>query len=84
MPTIVLVRHGRTSANEQGILAGRSPGVTLDEVGQSQATTLATRLSTVPFASLRRGVAKSDLATPSEAHLINLTAKKRLALFNFD
>ncbi|MEC8505249.1 MAG: histidine phosphatase family protein, partial [Actinomycetota bacterium] len=41
MATIVLVRHGRTSANERGILAGRSPGVTLDEVGQEQATALA-------------------------------------------
>ena len=40
VPTIVLVRHGRTSANERGILAGRSPGVTLDEVGQEQATAL--------------------------------------------
>ena len=52
VPTIVLVRHGRTSANERGILAGRSPGVTLDKVGQEQATTLATRLSTVPFATI--------------------------------
>jgi probable phosphomutase (TIGR03848 family) len=52
VPTIVLVRHGRTSANERGILAGRSPGVPLDEVGQEQATTLATRLSTVPVATI--------------------------------
>ena len=50
--TIVLVRHGRTSANERGILAGRSPGVTLDEVGQEQATALARRLAAVPFTTI--------------------------------
>lgn len=52
VPTIVLVRHGRTSANERGILAGRSPGVTLDEVGQEQATALARRLAAVPFTTI--------------------------------
>ncbi len=33
MGTLILIRHGRTPANEQGILAGRTPGVMLDEVG---------------------------------------------------
>ena len=68
MPTSVLVRHGRTSANEQGILAGRSPGVTLDEVGQSQATTLATRLSTVPFATIVTSPLERTRETAAHIH----------------
>ena len=68
MPTIVLVRHGRTSANERGILAGRSPGVTLDEVGGSQATTLATRLSTVPFATIVTSPLERTRETAAHIH----------------
>ncbi len=33
MGTLILIRHGRTHANAQGVLAGRSAGVELDEVG---------------------------------------------------
>ena len=33
MGTLLLLRHGRTSANANGILAGRLPGIELDEVG---------------------------------------------------
>jgi broad specificity phosphatase PhoE len=35
--TVILVRHGRTSANVGGVLAGRTPGVRLDETGVAQA-----------------------------------------------
>jgi probable phosphomutase (TIGR03848 family) len=45
--TVVLIRHGRTSANATGILAGRTPGVPLDAVGRRQARTLGTRLRDV-------------------------------------
>nr|WP_269326743.1 histidine phosphatase family protein [Kineosporia mesophila] len=44
----MLVRHGRTAANASGILAGWTPGVALDETGQAQATTLASRLENIP------------------------------------
>lgn len=37
MATIILLRHGRTSANASGVLAGWSPGVHLDDVGRRQA-----------------------------------------------
>ena len=30
MATVILVRHGRTTANASGVLAGRTPGVALD------------------------------------------------------
>lgn len=47
MATVILVRHGRSTANSTGVLAGRLPGVRLDEVGQGQARALAARLAPV-------------------------------------
>lgn len=49
MPTLVLVRHGRTEANTSGVLAGRTPGVHLDDTGREQARWLAQRLAVVPL-----------------------------------
>lgn len=45
MPTVLLVRHGRTTANASGILAGWSPGVFLDETGEAQADRVAARIA---------------------------------------
>jgi probable phosphomutase (TIGR03848 family) len=50
--TLVLVRHGRSTANTSGVLAGRSPGVDLDEVGQEQARATGIRLAKVPLAAI--------------------------------
>ncbi len=50
MATVILVRHGRTSANASGTLAGRTPGVRLDETGTGQARRTAERLAPVPLA----------------------------------
>ncbi|MFM8896298.1 MAG: MSMEG_4193 family putative phosphomutase [Actinomycetales bacterium] len=52
MPTALLVRHGRTKANADGVLAGWTPGVVLDERGVVQAEQVAQRLATVPLAAL--------------------------------
>jgi probable phosphomutase (TIGR03848 family) len=52
MATVILLRHGRTSANASGTLAGRTPGVHLDEVGEEQAARAAERLAVVPLAEL--------------------------------
>jgi probable phosphomutase (TIGR03848 family) len=49
MPTVLLVRHGRTAANAGGVLAGWTPGIGLDDTGRTQAQTLAQRLSVVPI-----------------------------------
>ena len=54
MPTVILLRHARSTANGSGILAGRTPGVALDEKGQAQAATLVGRLSPVPLAEIVR------------------------------
>jgi len=57
MATVILVRHGRTTANASGVLAGRTAGVKLDEVGRGQADRTAERLAVVPLV----GVVSSPL-----------------------
>jgi probable phosphomutase (TIGR03848 family) len=52
VPTVVLIRHGRSAANTDGILAGRSPQVHLDAAGREQAAAVALRLGTVALAAL--------------------------------
>lgn len=49
---MILIRHGRTQANADGVLAGRSKGVHLDETGREQARSVAARLSAVSLAAL--------------------------------
>jgi probable phosphomutase (TIGR03848 family) len=49
--TVLLLRHGRTSANAEGGLAGRGP-VGLDEVGRAQAATAGERLRALPLAAV--------------------------------
>lgn len=52
MPTLILVRHGRSTANTAGLLAGRTPGVALDERGAAQAAALPGRLDGLPIAEV--------------------------------
>lgn len=52
MPTVLLVRHGRTTANADRILAGRAAGVRLDAVGRDQVARAAGRLAAVPLAAV--------------------------------
>lgn len=52
MATVLLVRHGRTTANASGILAGRLDGVLLDDVGQEQAANAGGRLAGVPLVAV--------------------------------
>lgn len=49
MATIYLVRHGRTPANEKGILAGRTKGIFLDDLGILQAQEVAKKLQDTEF-----------------------------------
>jgi 2,3-bisphosphoglycerate-dependent phosphoglycerate mutase len=51
MATVILARHGRTTANADGVLAGRSRGIRLDEVGLRQAEEAARRLDGLPLAA---------------------------------
>lgn len=52
MPTLILVRHGRSTANTSGVLAGWTPGVALDERGAAQAAALPGRLAGLPIAEI--------------------------------
>jgi probable phosphomutase (TIGR03848 family) len=49
--TLLLLRHGRTTANADGGLAGRQP-VELDETGRAQATAVGERLRAVPLTAV--------------------------------
>lgn len=67
MPTVLFIRHGRTQANTDGVLAGWTPGVVLDETGRGQAEALAARLVPVPLTAvvsspLERTVETMDIA----------------------
>ncbi len=57
MATVILVRHGRTTANADGVLAGRTAGVRLDATGRRQAARVAERLAAVTLV----GVVSSPL-----------------------
>ena len=46
--TVLLLRHGRSTANAQGVLAGRNDSE-LDETGRDQALDLGNRLADVPL-----------------------------------
>jgi probable phosphomutase (TIGR03848 family) len=52
MTTVILLRHGRTTANASGLLAGWTPGVRLDEKGQEQVAAVGARLAPVPLAAV--------------------------------
>ncbi len=58
MATVLLVRHGRSSANTAGVLAGRADGVQLDEVGRQQAARTGERVRALPV----RVIVSSPLA----------------------
>jgi len=48
VPTCLLIRHGRTGSNANGMLAGWTEGVGLDDTGRMQAADLAERLRDMP------------------------------------
>lgn len=52
MATVLIVRHGRTTANATGVLAGRTPGVLLDATGHEQVVRTAERLAAVPLVTV--------------------------------
>jgi probable phosphomutase (TIGR03848 family) len=52
VPTVLLVRHGRSTANTSGVLAGWTPGISLDDRGREQAEALALRLGGLPLAAI--------------------------------
>jgi probable phosphomutase (TIGR03848 family) len=52
MATVILARHGRTTANATGVLAGRTKGVHLDDKGVEQARAAGERLAALELATV--------------------------------
>lgn len=50
--TVILLRHGRSTSNTAGILAGRSEGVDLDDKGREQAIGLIDRIGDLAIRAL--------------------------------
>ncbi|MFC6152491.1 MSMEG_4193 family putative phosphomutase [Nocardioides yefusunii] len=67
MATVVLVRHGRSTANTSGVLAGRTPGVLLDDHGEAQVAALGARLTDVRFAAAVTSPLERCVATATAA-----------------
>src|SRR5206468_8828763 len=67
--TLILLRHGRTTSNTGGTLAGRQP-TELDEAGRAQAVAVGQRLA----------AAKVPLAAVVTSPLLRCTQTLRLAL----
>ncbi len=85
--TVMLVRHGRTSANASGTLAGWLPGVGLDEVGLAAARAVGERLAAAGITPVRvvtsplqrcQETAAALLAAFGAGHGIPLEADERL------
>lgn len=66
MKTIFLVRHGRSTANQKGLLAGRAPKVELDEVGKAQAKALGEYFSSTKIDKLISSPLERCLTTAKE------------------
>jgi len=72
--TVLLLRHGRTTANADGVLAGDLP-VELDERGREQASAVGRRLAGLPLAAvvtspLKRCRQTLELALPGRAPIV--------------
>jgi len=85
MPTVLLVRHGQNQYVSKGRLAGRLPGVHLNEKGQEQAQQLAKTLSQVPLNAVYASPLDRTLETAApiaKAH--NLEVIPRAGLLEVD
>jgi probable phosphomutase (TIGR03848 family) len=76
VPTCLLIRHGRTTSNANGTLAGWTEGVGLDDKGRGQAADLAARLRGMPV----RTVVSSPLQRCVETAQIVVAALAGVAL----
>lgn len=81
MPHIYLVRHGRTTANKDGILAGRTKGVNLDSEGLKQVLNTSFVLSDVKFKKIFSSPMERCIAT-TEIILKNNNHKSEFLISN--
>lgn len=63
MPTILLIRHGETDYVKKHHLAGRLPGVNLNETGRQQAQSIADKLANAPLKAIYSSPLERTLQT---------------------
>ena len=84
MTLVLLVRHGLTAGTGK-VLAGRTPGIPLDDRGRDQATALAARLAGVPLDAIvtspleRCRQTAEAIAAARNGHPVAVTEDARLA-----
>ncbi len=81
---MILVRHGRSTANTAGVLAGRLAGVHLDDAGLKQAVAVGERLSGVRLAAavtspLERCRETAKEITGRQSEPLRATAERQLS-----
>lgn len=80
--TVLLLRHGRSTANTAGVLAGRAAGVELDEKGRDQSEQVVTRLSALPVVAVVASPmtrCQQTVAPLAAARALEVLTEQRLA-----
>ena len=74
MPTVLLIRHGRTAANASGTLAGWTPGIGLDDTGRGQAEAVGTRIAAAGLSVVRIVTSPLQRCQETAATIVALAA----------
>jgi len=81
MAELLLIRHGENNYTKKGKLAGWTPGVHLNEVGQAQARALAERLAKAPLKAIYSSPLERTIETATPlAKAKNLQVQRREGL----
>ncbi|HLA99309.1 MAG TPA: histidine phosphatase family protein [Anaerolineales bacterium] len=86
MPLLLLIRHGENEYVTNGRLAGRSPGVHLNDKGKSQAQAIAERLKPVPIKAIYSSPLERALETAAplaEAKNLEIIPRQGLSETDF-
>lgn len=81
MPTLLLIRHGENDYVKSGKMAGRIPGVHLNEKGRKQAQALAEALKDVPLKAVYSSPLERAMETASpiaESHKLKIVPEPDL------
>jgi probable phosphoglycerate mutase len=85
MTILLLIRHGENEYTASGRLAGRLPGVNLNERGRKQAVTLAGALGTAPIKAIYSSPLERTLQTAAPlAALLGIEAQVEPGLLEAD
>ncbi|MEW6716927.1 MAG: MSMEG_4193 family putative phosphomutase [Chloroflexota bacterium] len=85
MPTIVLIRHGENDLLVKGHLAGRMPGIGLNEKGRRQARDIAEALSKAPVKAVYSSPLERAMETAEPiAQALGLSVIPRSGLIEID